>query len=577
MLDLGFKLTKTKILAIEKCAQIVYDEIPKTDKNADFTGKGFRAVTPLLKRANNLPVMAHYEAGYFISKMCLNPTRCYDEYLERLLLIKHAEEVCGMNRFVTVEDFTICELIRIYLLLKGRINVSDDVWKRVRESLISAPYAPFHEPMSENHKLCFMSSEFIAAQTFPDDVFYDGLSGKNRIIPLRTYLIKFLHKRLRRGWCEYESISYYDINYMSLLNLYDFSDDEEIKRLASDCLNTMTAAIYHHSISQNPAGPKGRVYPNAIENPENSIINPVKIGAEREECELNGELQTSAMFFATSPFLFDEEVYSLVCDEVKGGYEVKDSVSLYTIPDDMYIKGRTYKYYYRGENWCMGCVSERDNPYEDMAYSWLVGHQEQMWSATFKENRRAVLHSSHPGHKDLPHYGAHSVWTGDAGCWCQQFAQDKNTLLCYWNITDDKQLRYIHFYLPEKEFDKVEYNENEIILTIGATKVKICVSCKFTKTQKGDYKDRELIFNSPQGAFSVEISDNGVFSGSKVILNDKGAEYKNLKIENNKSYIDNNEINKSEYKLYSSPYLESEYDSGEIFLTINGKKRRYGT
>ena len=36
MLDLGFKLTKTKILAIEKCAQIVYDEIPKTDKNADF-------------------------------------------------------------------------------------------------------------------------------------------------------------------------------------------------------------------------------------------------------------------------------------------------------------------------------------------------------------------------------------------------------------------------------------------------------------------------------------------------------------------------------------------------------------
>lgn len=575
MLDLGFKLTKTKIHAIEKCSQIVYDKVPKSDENADFTGKGFRAVTPLLKKENNLPVMAHNEAGYFISKMCVNPSRCYDDYMERLLLIKYAEEQSGMNRFVSVEDFTICALIRIYSLLKERINVSDEIWKRVGAALISAPYAPFHEPMSENHKLCFMSSEFIAAETFPNDVFFDGLAGRIRIVPLKNYLKQFLQKRLRRGWCEYESVSYYDIDYMSLLNLYDFSDDEEIKLLASSCLNVMTAAVYHHSVAQNPAGPKGRVYPIAIENPENSILNSVKIGAERQECVLKGELQTSAMFFATSPFLFDDEVYSLVCDEVKGGYEVKDSVSLYTIPDDMYISGRTYKYYYRSDNWCMGCVSGRDNPYEDMAYSWLVGHQEQMWSATFKENKRAVIYSSHPGHKGLPVFGAHGIWTGDAGCLCQQFAQDKNTLLCYWNIIDESQLQYIHFYLPEKEFDKVEYKNREICIAIGSTAVKINVSCEFSKTQEGQYKDRELIFDSPHGAFSIEISNNGLFSDSVLILNEHGAEYKNLKIANNNSYVDNKEIDKEEYKLYNSPYLESEYDSGEIFLTINGKKRRY--
>lgn len=576
MLDLGFKLTKTKIQAIEKCAQIVYDEIPETDKNTDFTEKGFRAVTPLLKRENNLPVLAHYEAGYFISKMCVNPMRCYDAYMERLLLIKRAEEESGKNRFISVEDFTICELIRIYCLLKGRINVSDNMWREVREALIGAPYAPFHEPMSENHKLCFMSSEFIAAKKFPDDVFYDGLPGKIRIITLKNYLIKFLEKRLRRGWCEYESVSYYDINYMSLLNLYDFADDEEIQSLACSCLNVMTAAVYHHSVARNPAGPKGRVYPNSIEYPEKAILNPVKIGGERNEREIFGALQTSAMFFATSPFLFDEEVYSLVCDEVDGGYEIKDSVSLYTIPDDMYIKGKTYKYYYRGDNWCMGCVAGRDNPYEDMAYTWLVGHQEQMWSATFKDNMHAVLYSSHPGKADLPDFGAHGIWTGDTSCWCQRFAQDKNTLLCYWNITDDRQLKYIHFYLPENEFDKVEYNGKEFVLTIGSTMVKINVSCDIIKTQEGNYKNKELIFDSARGAFSIEISDDGSFSDSTLKLNKNGAEYKNLKIEENISYVNNKEIDKSEYKLYSSPYLQSEYDSGEIYLTINGKKRRYG-
>ena len=576
MIDLGFELTKIKERAIEKCSVIVYDEIPKTPADTDFKGKGFRGVTPLLRKEDDCPVMAHYEAGYFISKMCTNPTRCYDEYIERLLLIKRAEEESGMNRFVSVEDFTICELIRIYSLLKGRINVSDEMWDKVAAALIGAPYAPFHEPMSENHKLCFMSSEFVAAKLFPDGVFYDGLDGKTRLVPLRNYLIKFLHKRLRRGWCEYDSVSYYEINYMSLLNLYDFSDDEEIKRLASDCLNAMTASVYYHSVASNPAGPKGRVYPNNLENPETSILNTVKIGCDRGEHEIKGQLPTSTMFAATSPFMYDEEVYALVKGDIKGDYEIKDSVCLYTIPDDMFIKGRTYKYFYRSDSWCMGSIAGRDNPYEDMAYTWLVGHQEQMWSATFSENIRAVIYSSHPGHPGLPDYGAHYVWTGDSHCWCQKFSQDKNKLLCYWNIKDEKQLQYIHFYLPEAEFDKVEYKGREIFISIGNTKIKITVSCDIKKVTEGAYKDRELIFDTPRGAFSVEIAEDCESFEGSLILTDRGAEYSNLKIEKDISYINGKEIDKSEYKLYNSPYLTSEYDSGEIFLELNGKRRIYG-
>ena len=63
MIDLGFELTKIKERAIEKCSVIVYDEIPKTPADTDFKGKGFRGVTPLLRKEDDRPVMAHYEAG----------------------------------------------------------------------------------------------------------------------------------------------------------------------------------------------------------------------------------------------------------------------------------------------------------------------------------------------------------------------------------------------------------------------------------------------------------------------------------------------------------------------------------
>lgn len=576
MINFEHEITGAKLLAIKAFSEYVGDELPPMPEKPDFTGAGFRAVPPLIRSIDSRPVMAHNEAGYFISKMCAAPERNYDAYIDRLITVKSAEEQSGKSRFIAVEDFSVSAMVRLYALFRGRINVSEETWARLKKSLIDTVFAPYFEPMSENHKLCFLSSELVAANLFPDDVFYDGMDGKTRMILVKRAVKAFLQKRLRRGWSEYDSSSYYEIDFMSLLNLYDFSPDSEIKRLASDCMNVMAAGMFVHAVNGYPAGPKGRVYPNVVENPKNGVYSIVRLAGASGEFTADSVQITGMMYMATSDFMLDKEVYDIVMGNTGKEYEVKDSVGLYTIPDDMYVKGKIYKYFYKGTNYCMGCVAGRDDPYENVAHTWLCGHQEQAWSLTFADNPKAVVYSSHPGNPQMFDYGMHGEWTGDCNCLCQHFVQNKNLLLCYWNITDKRQLQYIHLYIPEEEFDSVEYQKNSIIAAMGCIDVRISLPSGYERIRTGAYKKREVRINAARGCFAVEVSSAAKQSSDLPQLLENGALYRGLKIENDITYIDDKPFDREEYKLYNSPYLKSEYDSGAIELTYNGSRRIYG-
>ncbi len=582
MIKLDYDLTLLKENAIKVCSGYVADELPEIPDNLDFNEVGFRALPQLIKKTTGAGVMAHNEAGYIMSKMCVNPDRNYDEYIDRILTVKRAEEESGKSRFIAVDDFSISAMVRLYALYRGKVNISEEKWEQVRKALLEVEYAPYFEPMSENHKLCFMSSELVAAQLFGDGVFYDGLDGNTRLPIIKNSLYKFLEKHLKRGWSEYDSTSYYEINFMSLINLYDFAQDDKLRKLASDLMNTMSASLFIHSANGYAGGPKGRVYPNVMENPEIGVYSIINLAAPAGKFVNDSTQVTGMMYMATSSFMFDEEVAAIVEGKTESNFEVKDSVGLYTIPDDLYIKGRIYKYFYKGDGYCMGCVAGRDNPYENVAYTWLCGHQEQAWSLTIGKNPKASIYSSHPGNPDMYDYGMHGVWAGDCNCLCQKFVQDKNLLLCYWDIKDKNQLQYIHIYFPEAEFEKVEYGKNTIVAAIGDVALRICINGSYSKNTEGAYANREIIVDSSRGCFAVEVFSGENSYEAALIINDlpqlseNGAKYRNLEIKDDNTYINGKPFDKSEYKLYNSPYLESEYDSGKITLTYNGSKKVYG-
>lgn len=581
MIQLGYGIAKAKAEAIEMCAGYVSDNLPDIPEDIDFRDAGFRALPKLVRISDGKTVMAHNEAGYFISKMCVAPEKCYDKYIDRLIMVKHSEEESGKSRFISVEDFSLSAMARIYALFYGKINVSEECWQRLKKSMLKAVYAPYFEPISENHKLCFLSSEFVCAQMFPDGTFYDGMDGKTRMPLLCGSIERFLTKRLRRGWSEYDSASYYEIDFMSLMNIFDFAHDEKLKKLASDCLNVMTASLYVHASNGFPAGPKGRVYPNVMENPCAGIYSVVGLGGEPGRVCGQSAQVTGMMYMATSAFMFDREVYEIFLGNTDSGYEVRDSVGFYTIPDDMYINGRIYKYFYKGDGYCMGSIAHRDNPYENIAYTWLCGHQEQAWSLTFGANARAAVYSVHPGNPQMHDYGMHGEWAGDANCLCQRFVQDKSSLLCYWDITEPKQLQYIKIYFPEKEFDFVKFSENAVIAGIGSNALRLDFCCGYERIADGPYKNRGLRINAPEGYFACRVftgtdaREQAVSAKADGELLAGGARFGNLSISGGVGYIDGKPFDGSEYKLYNSPYLKSDYDSGIIELTYGGKRIIY--
>lgn len=573
--------TETKRKAIELYAGYTDDELPVIAEDIDTTGLGFRAIPPLLNKFSAKPIMQHIEAGYIMAKMWVAPQRSYDTYIDRLLRVKRAECESGKSRFISVEDFSVSAMVRLYAMFRGRINVSEERWGLLKQSLLQTQFAPYFEPMSENHKLCFLSSELIAAQLFPDDVFYDGLDGKTRLPLVKADIKKYLNIRLKRGWREYDSISYYEIDFMSLINLYDLAEDKELAELASKLMNIMAASLFIHSAGGWTGGPKGRVYPNALEEQSKGVYSVIKLASEPGEVVAGSFAVTAMIYMATSGFMFDSEVSAIINGKTAKSYEVKDSVGLYTIPDDTSVMGRTYKYFYKDSGYCMGCVIGRDDPWENAAYTWLCGHQEQQWSVAFAENPRAVVYSSHPGNPGMSDFGMHGVWAGDCNCLCQSFSQHKNILLCHWHIKNDAQLQYIHIYFPAEEFDRVSYKNRSVIAAIGNTAIRICTDTDYEKTDEGEYKGRELVINSARGCFAVEI-----FSGEEAFdtaaaredfphITEDGAAYRELAVKNGTAYICGKPFNKKEYKLYCSPYLESEFDSGEVRLKYNGAERIY--
>lgn len=87
MIKLDYDLTLLKENAIKVCSGYVADELPKIPDNLDFNEVGFRALPQLIKKTTGAGVMAHNEAGYIMSKMCVNPDRNYDEYIDRIVFV----------------------------------------------------------------------------------------------------------------------------------------------------------------------------------------------------------------------------------------------------------------------------------------------------------------------------------------------------------------------------------------------------------------------------------------------------------------------------------------------------------
>ena len=168
-------------------------------------------------------------------------------------------------------DFVLHGIIR--LLESRELDtshlLSDELFSRAKNTLLNFKYFP-NEPgidslctWTENHYILFSSAAYLAGRLYPDEVFSNsGETGKQKVELNRVRILRWLDLRFRTGFSEWLSHVYYDEDLTALLSLYDFAQDEEIRRKAEMVIDLLLLDMALNSFKGVFGSTHGRAYEN---------------------------------------------------------------------------------------------------------------------------------------------------------------------------------------------------------------------------------------------------------------------------------------------------------------------------
>jgi hypothetical protein len=114
---------------------------------------------------------------------------------------------------------------------------------------------------TENHQIIFLANEYVAGQTFPDEVFTNsGMTGKEHMEHASTELAKWFEWRSRFGFSEWLSNVYWSEDLKGTLLLAEHADDVELARLGSMTLDMMFVELAGHVQEGTFGSTHGRTY-----------------------------------------------------------------------------------------------------------------------------------------------------------------------------------------------------------------------------------------------------------------------------------------------------------------------------
>ncbi len=154
------------------------------------------------------------------------------------------------------DDFSIIQWVRLLFLTNGAYDA------QILPPLLSVPYwinygDTTHGYWSENHMIMWMSSDWLLHESY----------GKQSDTSLRTRLVHYLDLKNQFGFYEYFSSTYNPFTLAGLLNLSDFSQDNEIKTKATNAANRLMKTMLMLVNDKGTYFPSaGRNYPGKYDN-----------------------------------------------------------------------------------------------------------------------------------------------------------------------------------------------------------------------------------------------------------------------------------------------------------------------
>ena len=162
-------------------------------------------------------------------------------------------------------DFRFVNLTRI--LYEFEDQIPSDYKSKIEKVIFNFRYwwdEPGENSMcywSENHQILFASAEYLMGQKYPDVIFPNSkLSGKQHMEKAQVRILDWLNMRWQYGFTEFYSSVYYKEDVAALINLIDFSTNEEV-RIKSQIVMDL---LFYDVASQNCKGmfisASGRAY-----------------------------------------------------------------------------------------------------------------------------------------------------------------------------------------------------------------------------------------------------------------------------------------------------------------------------
>ena len=175
-------------------------------------------------------------------------------------------------------DFTFNGLLRMYYLFHGTGKLTVEQEASIKQAILNWKYwldepgVTYVEMWTENHQILNHSAEYLAGQLFPDEIFINnGQTGRWHQDHAEKLLLKWIDLRVRTGFAEWDSETYYPEDLAPLLNLVDFSADPKIATLAAGLVDVLIFDTAVDSFYGQFGPSSGRITEGSIKSANGSM------------------------------------------------------------------------------------------------------------------------------------------------------------------------------------------------------------------------------------------------------------------------------------------------------------------
>ncbi|MBR2036522.1 MAG: hypothetical protein IKA09_02215 [Lachnospiraceae bacterium] len=578
-------------------------------RNKNFCYKMLRSASSLgVLDGSNL-----YCISYVTSLLTLQPTRrSYDRELNWYVSVGEDQRARGESNSV---DFVANVLLVLRHELKGIVNVSNETWAKVDEFIKSEDYGKF--AMSENHRIVNFTDAYLIGELFPDDILYGGKTGRETAEEYAQYIIDWMNFRYKYGMTEYDS-TYIAIDTIALETLYNYTTNENMRRICNDFLNWLYADSVIDAMGDRLTGAHGRTYFNT------DVLAKMYSLAQRFETEeakwteTNGKYGVQPAVYSFLTAELDDTVYELA-NANKTGLVNKETQKIHHLPDDEEVE-TSNKYTYFGDGYSLGCLVNYENPFHDVTYkgdkyykengTWVAGgHQELSMTAVIEGNDKRFITFSQPGPSGPSDVKSkHMYYSGFYNYPAFNYMQHQNTIIGLYYIADEAQLQYTHCYIPTKQFECVDEEDGWIFLLSNDVYTAIKPLKAGELSTESAYRwgdevfftssnillsENEILIEDAHSGFVMQMTSleesKMSFDEFKTVMKQTSIEY-SLEANGTLSYTTyNGDVLKvvydtgedslngviqdySDWKLFDSEYMQSDYGSGYTTITAGGKE-----